>query len=92
MDVESPSPPSPSPTGGGEGVGGETPLAQLRDAMWEYLDFLYEPDAPFSRFAREHALGGPLTDTIQIGVYVCQGFAGGIVYGRADEVVGVLGW
>lgn len=59
--------------------------AGIRQKAWDTVGVNYNPEAAFSRYAREHGLGIPLTNEFDIHEFRAQGFVGGIVYARVGE-------
>ena len=61
----------------------------VREAAWNAAGIPYNPEAAFSRYAREHELGTPQTDEFDFsykGVnYRGQGFSQGIVYTKVGD-------
>ena len=61
----------------------------VREAAWNAAGIPYNPEAAFSRYAREHELGTPQTEEFDFsykGVnYRGQGFSQGIVYTRVGD-------
>jgi len=72
--LETPDAPTEAPAVYPEGVPG------IRQAAWDTMGINYNPEAAFSRYAREHGLGIPLTNEFDVNGCRCQGFVGGIVY------------
>ena len=67
-----------------EGVSG------IRQKAWDTVGVNYNPEAAFSRYARQNGLGIPLTNEFDVNGYRCQGFVGGIVYAKIGDWGNVL--
>ncbi len=77
--LETPDVPADPPKVYPEGVSG------IRQAAWDTVGINYNPEAAFSRYAREHGLAIPLTNEFDVNGYRCQGFVGGIVYAKIGD-------
>ena len=70
----------------------------VREAAWNAAGIPFNPDAAFSRYAREHELGTPQTDEFDFsykGVnYRGQGFSGAIVFAKVGDWdnIGEMSW
>ncbi|MEZ4866959.1 MAG: hypothetical protein R3C14_36895 [Caldilineaceae bacterium] len=78
--------------GEGEGehptIGVAPTLAALRQAAWQARGVPLNPESPLLRYARDHQLGAPLTEEMDVGAYRVQGFAQAIVYAsQANQAV-----
>lgn len=68
----------------------DTAEEAIRSKAWNVMAVAYNPNASFSRYARQHGLGAPLT--AETGVvfegqtYRLQGFTGGIVFAPAGHL------
>jgi hypothetical protein len=71
-----------------------TSLDEVRRGGWNQLGVPFNPDSAFVRYAREHGLGGPLTNEYDTGSYRAQGFVGGIVYAPVGQwhLIQHMGW
>ncbi len=77
--LETPETPGDPPKVYAEGIPG------IRQAAWDTVGINYNPEAAFSRYAREHGLGIPLTNEFDVNGYRCQGFVGGIVFAKIGD-------
>lgn len=57
----------------------------IRQKAWDTVGVNYNPEAAFSRYARERGLGIPLTNEFDVNEFRCQGFVGGIVYAKIGD-------
>jgi len=65
----------------------------VRRAAWQAVGIPYDLNSPFQNYARAQDLGCPLTDEVPIDLNTrAQGFALGIVFGRAGEKLEHVGW
>lgn len=73
----------------------DSPTDPVSEAMWretyKVAGALYQPDAPFCRFAKANRLGVPLSDmylaNFEGETYVIQVFAGDTIYARPGEEI-----
>jgi hypothetical protein len=81
---------------GGESGGGSTlgSLEDVRRGAWDQLGVRFNPGSAFARCAREHGLGGPLTNEFDLAGYRAQGFVNGIVLAPIDQWQAIqhIGW
>ena len=59
--------------------------AGVRQSAWDTVGVNYNPDAAFSRYAREHKLGIPLANEYDVNDFRVQPFVGGIVFARIGD-------
>ncbi len=55
-------------------------LDAIRNQLWNAANVAYNRQSSFAQYARQHKLGAPLTNEIDVGSYRAQGFAQAIVY------------
>lgn len=82
------------PVDGGGDQSPVTSLDELRSAAWDAVGVPFNRDSAFANYARINGLGGPLTNEFEIGGFVAQGFANGIVYAPKGQwqAIDHMGW